>query len=542
MVPEQQQLQAQHSWAQLEKHAEQLRLQHVSDLFAQDAGRFETLSVEACGLLLDLSKQRLNGETLTLLEKLAGERKLDDWIASLFGGDRVNCTEEREAMHWQLRAKTPPTEVEAELSRMENMVDRILRGHWHGYKGESITDVVNIGVGGSDLGPLMASRALHQFEPAEGGRPKLHFVSSMDGSQLDSLLASLNPRTTVFIVSSKSFTTVDTLTNADTARYWLERGCGGTSPALMRCHFIGVSANADKMREWGIPDTNQLRFWDWVGGRYSLWSAIGLPIALSIGMAGFREFLAGARDIDSHFQQAPWSQNLPVLMGLVDIWNINFLGISTRAVLPYDGRLLHWPAYLQQLEMESNGKSVDRAGRTLDYHTGSVVWGEVGPNAQHAFYQLLHQGTQPVVCEFLMVARRYHEVPQTLGQQELERQHALALANCLAQARLLALGDTALERKSEVDPHKRYHGNQPCSTLLMDALTPRTLGSLIALYEHKVFVEAVIWGINPFDQWGVEMGKVIARSMQGLLAGEGEDAGLDSSTLGLAGQIRRYRK
>ena len=450
--------------------------------------------------------------------------------------------EQREAMHWRLRADEPGSEVEIELARMEEMVDRILSGHWRGYLGDSITDVVNIGVGGSDLGPLMATRALHQCEPDKGLRPRLHFVSSMDGSHLDALLAGLNPRTTLFIISSKSFTTIDTLTNAATARCWLERGCGGASTALMRCHFIGVSARSDKMDAWGIPSGNQLRFWEWVGGRYSLWSAIGLPIALSIGMTGFREFLAGARAMDQHFQQTPLLQNIPVLMGLVDIWNINFLGISARAVLPYDGRLQHLPAYLEQLEMESNGKSVDRAGQTVTYQTCPVIWGEVGPNAQHAFYQLLHQGTEPVSCEFLMVARRYSDLPVTQDQKELEEQHALALANCLAQSRLLALGDSALGRDESAEPHKRYRGNQPSSTLLMDALTPRSLGSLIALYEHKVFVEAVIWGINPFDQWGVEMGKVIAKGMQGLLSGEDDGAGLDSSSLGLAGRIRQSRQ
>lgn len=542
MVPEHRPLVEQGSWKQLAKHAEKLRLYHLSDLFARDSDRFDSLNVTSCGLTLDISKQRLTTETLALLERLADERQLAEWVGSLFGGEQVNCTEQREAMHWRLRADEPGSEVEIELARMEKMVERILSGHWRGYLGDSITDVVNIGVGGSDLGPLMATRALHQCEPDKGRRPRLHFVSSMDGSHLDALLAGLNPRTTLFIISSKSFTTIDTLTNAATARCWLERGCGGAAAALMRCHFIGVSASADKMDAWGIPSGNQLRFWEWVGGRYSLWSAIGLPIALCIGMAGFREFLAGARAMDQHFQHAPLLQNVPVLMGLVDVWNINFLGISARAVLPYDGRLQHLPAYLEQLEMESNGKSVDRAGQTVTYQTCPVIWGEVGPNAQHAFYQLLHQGTEPVSCEFLMVARRYSDLPANQDQKELEEQHALALANCLAQSRLLALGDSALGRDESAEPHKRYRGNQPSSTLLMDALTPRSLGSLIALYEHKVFVEAVIWGINPFDQWGVEMGKVIAKGMQGLLSGEDDGADLDSSSLGLASRIRQSRQ
>jgi len=541
MIPLHQPLVDKLSWLKLEEHAEELSTQHLNDLFSSNKKRFDSLSASACGLTLDISKQRLTTRTFELLGGLADERQLAGWIKSLFDGDKVNCTEGRQAMHWRLRSVDPGSEVEDQLQHMGVIVDRILSGHWRGYLGDSITDVVNIGVGGSDLGPLMATRALHQCEPDKGKRPRLHFVSSMDGSHLDSLLAGLNPRATLFVVSSKSFTTIDTLTNASTARCWLERECGGSSAALMRCHFIGVSASHKKMDAWGIPASNQLFFWEWVGGRYSLWSAIGLPIALCIGMKAFREFLAGAHDMDLHFQNTPVLQNLPVMMGLVDIWNINFLGISARAVLPYDGRLQYLPAYLEQLEMESNGKSVDRAGQTVPYHTCPVIWGEVGPNAQHAFYQLLHQGTEPVSCEFVMVARRYAEKADTPDKIELEQQHALALANCLAQSRLLALGDAALGNYDNLDPHKRYRGNQPSSTLLMDALTPRALGSLIALYEHKVFVEAVIWGINPFDQWGVEMGKVIAKGMEALLCGKVDDAQLDSSSLGLADRIRKSR-
>ena len=518
------------AWQALAIDGEQLKSRHLHDLFAEDPQRVEALSAQGAGLLLDISKQRLTPNTLELLAGVADSCDLAGWRARLFAGDKVNMTEGRAAMHWRLRAREDDApEVAAELARMALMVERILLGHWRGYLGERITDVVNIGVGGSDLGPLMAASALHQFQPPAGQRPQLHFVSSMDGSQLDSLLEQLNPRTTLFIVSSKSFTTVDTLTNAQTARTWLERGCGGPSPALMRCHFIAVSASPAKVREWGIGDDNCLNFWDWVGGRFSLWSAIGLPIALTIGMDGFRQFLAGARAMDEHFQAAPWKQNLPVMLALVDVWNCNILGIPARAVLPYDGRLNYLPGYLEQLEMESNGKSIDRHGQPVAYDTCPVIWGEVGPNAQHAFYQLLHQGTRPVACEFLVTARRYPEAPINDHQRALETQHGLALANCLAQSRLLAFGDHALSTASD-NPHKRYRGNQPSTTIMMPSVTPASLGALIALYEHKVFAEAVIWGINPFDQWGVEMGKVLAEGMQARLAGKPVGDPLDAST------------
>jgi len=366
----------------------------------------------------------------------------------------------------------------------------------------------------------------------------------MDGSQVSQILQELNPRTTLFLVSSKSFTTVDTLHNATTARQWLGRGLGldCDDASLLRCHFIGISANPERMSEWGIMPDNQLLFWDWVGGRYSLWSAIGMPIALTVGMDGFRDMLAGAHEMDHHCRTRPWENNIPVMLALVDVWNINFLGINARAVLPYDGRLKHLPAYLEQLEMESNGKSVARSGEPVEYGTCPVIWGEVGPNAQHAFFQLLHQGTQPIACEFLMTARRYTEAQHFDAVCELEAQHSLSNANCLAQSRLLALGERALEPEVALPSYKRYHGNQPSTTLVREELSPRVLGALLAMYEHKVFVQAVIWGINPFDQWGVEMGKVIATGMLEVLADPESASGLDASSLALARHIAKRQK
>lgn len=545
MVPEQDVLTISTIWSQLAQRAGQEKLLHLADLFEADQSRFERFSLDACGVLADFSKQRMSDESRDLLVKLADERQLRHWLDALFAGEEVNCTEGRAAKHWCLRepADLAP-QVHEQLDAMEGMVERILKGHWRGVLGDAITDVVNVGVGGSDLGPLMAAFALQsRLPPAGQTRPRIHFASSMDGSQVSQVLQELNPRTTLFLVSSKSFTTLDTLHNAKTARQWLARGLGlhYDDVSLLRCHFIGISANAERMSAWGIMPTNQLQFWDWVGGRYSLWSAIGLPIALTVGMDGFRELLAGAHEMDQHCRSQPWQDNLPVMLALVDVWNINFLKIPARAVLPYDGRLKHLPAYLEQLEMESNGKSVSRAGEPLEYDTCPVIWGDVGPNAQHAFFQLLHQGTQPIACEFLMTARRYTEDMHSEAAAELEGQHALSNANCLAQSRLLALGERALDPKVALPAYKRYHGNQPSTTLVLEELSPRVLGALLAMYEHKVFVQAVIWGINPFDQWGVEMGKLIATDMLAVLADPEAVSGLDASSMALARHISSFK-
>jgi glucose-6-phosphate isomerase len=534
-------------WQALTEHAQSMRGKHLADLFAVDATRFTRMHREAGPLLLDLSKQRIEEQTLQLLLQMARDKGLESWIARLFSGERVNCSEDRAAMHWALRLPADAdctidgtdvtAQVHAELTRMGEIVDKMRDGQWRGATGEVITDVVNIGVGGSDLGPLMMSEALTDSRKRTASPLRVHFASTMDGSQMSQLLGNMSPHSTLFVISSKSFSTIDTLSNAETARHWLERGLGKRE-GLLDCHFMGVSAAADKMTEWGIAKANQMKLWDWVGGRYSLWSAIGLPVALNIGMQGFHELLAGAYEMDVHFRSAPWEDNLPVLMAMVGVWNTNILGINAHAILPYDGRMKELPNYLEQLEMESNGKSVTRSGEKVKWATCPIVWGNVGPNAQHAFFQLLHQGTEAVTCDFIMPARRYLEKRHNDAATELAAQHELALANCLAQSRLLALGDAALENAESMSADKRYRGNQPSSTLLLDELTPRSMGALIALYEHKVFVQSVIWDINPFDQWGVEMGKKIAVDTLARLRGEacGET---DGSTAGLVERILR---
>jgi glucose-6-phosphate isomerase len=538
------------SWQPLIRHGEIMQGQHLADLFARDSQRFDTLHRQWGPILFDFSKQRIEQQTLTHLMQLAEAQGLQGWIDSLFAGERINTSEGRAAMHWALRL--PPTAickidgeditatVHAQIEHMEQIVCQIRAGQWRGATGEVITDVINIGVGGSDLGPLMVTGALTDSCLPTASPLNIHFASTMDGSQLSQLLGNLSPHSTLFIISSKSFSTIDTLTNAATARHWLQRGLGEGLAGLLDCHFLGVSSAAGKMTDWGIPAQNQLQLWDWVGGRFSLWSAIGLPVALNIGMQGFRELLRGAHDMDEHFRAAPWMDNLPVLLGMIGVWNTNILGINAHAILPYDGRLKELPNYLEQLEMESNGKSVNRSGEPVEYATCPIVWGNVGPNAQHAFFQLLHQGTEAVTCDFIVPARRYLEARHDEAAPELLAQHELALANCLAQSRLLALGDAAVTDADQMPRSKRYRGNQPSSTLLLDELTPYSLGALIALYEHKVFVQSVIWDINPFDQWGVEMGKKIAVDTLEQIRGEGpEFSSADGSTAGLLERIMR---
>ena len=535
------------AWQRLLAHGEMMRGKHLAELFADDHQRFARLHRQYGPILFDFSKQRVEQQTIECLFELACEHGLAERIESLFAGDVVNASENRAAMHWALRlpgddsvlvqGKDVAQSVHAQLQRMDDIVQQMRDGQWRGATGEVITDVVNIGVGGSDLGPLMVTEALTDWCLPGKSALNVHFASTMDGSQLSQLLGGLSAHSTLFIISSKSFSTIDTLSNAATARHWLEREVG-ERPGLLGCHFLGVSAAPEKMTEWGIAPANQMQLWDWVGGRYSLWSAIGLPIALSIGMPAFRELLAGAHSMDQHFQQAPFADNLPVLLGMVGIWNTNVLDINAHAILPYDGRLKELPNYFEQLEMESNGKSVSLAGETLDYATCPIVWGNVGPNAQHAFYQLLHQGTEAVTCDFIVPAKRYLEAQHNEAAVELVAQHELALANCLAQSRLLALGDAAVQGAEKLPLNQRYRGNQPSSTLLLDELTPYSLGALIALYEHKVFVQSVIWDINPFDQWGVEMGKRIAMDTLAYIRGDSPElSNADSSTTGLLARI-----
>ncbi|WP_436872840.1 glucose-6-phosphate isomerase [Acinetobacter haemolyticus] len=517
---------------------------HLNTLFADDPARFSHFSVEHDQIVLDFSKHRVDQNILKALVELADAQSLGRWIKTLFSSEQINYTEHRAAMHWALRLPRDSAfqseitaQVHAQLDRMYALVEKIHAGQYRGATGEVIQDVVNIGVGGSDLGPLMVTHALSDFKVSTAKPLAVHFVSTMDGSQLSDLLHQLRPETTLFIISSKSFGTIDTLSNAQTVRQWLEKALG-SNDKILKNHFIGVSTKPEKMTEWGIAADKQLQLWDWVGGRYSLWSCIGLPIALTIGVAGFKQLLAGAHAIDQHFQNASFHQNIPVLMGLLGAWNNNFLDIQTHAVLPYDGRLKYFAAYLQQLEMESNGKSIQRNGDKVDTATCPIVWGEVGPNAQHAFYQLLHQGTHSVSCDFIAPVKRYNgnQFTYVENADAFVEQHHLALSNCLAQSRLLAFGNQALAANElqDLPAYKQYSGNQPSSTILLKELNPYSLGMLIAMYEHKVFVQSVLWNINPFDQWGVEKGKEIANQLLPILNREQVDlSSFDASTQGL---------
>ena len=528
----------------LKDKASKMKSLHLNQLFGQNDQRFEQLSVQFDCLTFDYSKHRVDLNIIDELTQFAKQKKLNGWIERLFSTEQINYTEQRAAMHWALRLPKHDLvhtalsdQVHVQLDRMYALVNQIHAGQYRGCTGEVIQDVVNIGVGGSDLGPLMVSHALSDFKVKTKKPLGVHFVSTMDGSQLSDLLHQLRPETTLFIISSKSFGTIDTLSNAQTVRQWLEKSLGDDTCSV-RHHFIGVSTKPEKMTEWGIAPENQFLLWDWVGGRYSLWSCIGLPIALSIGVEGFKQLLAGAYAVDQHFQTAPLNQNVPVLMGLLGVWNNNFLDIQTHAVLPYDGRLKYFASYLQQLEMESNGKSIQRNEQKVELDTCPILWGEVGPNAQHAFYQLLHQGTHSVSCDFIAPVQRYNANQFTYVENAdaLIAQHYLALSNCLAQSRLLAFGNQALDQNEleQLPEYKQYAGNQPSTTMLLNELNPYSLGMLIALYEHKVFVQSVIWNINPFDQWGVEKGKEIANQILPVLNGDQSDLSkLDASTQGL---------
>ena len=546
------------AWQQLKLHCDQgMGSAKLSDLILED-NRMSAFSIEMEGLFVDLSKNRLSSETLPLLEQLAEECDLEGWIAKLFSGEKVNASEDRAALHTLLRqgftkSETPKAPgvgtntqtskakaVEGQLQKMAEMVEKIRTAQWRGASGRAITDVVNIGVGGSDLGPLMVTESLQAMPQVSS--INVHFISSIDGTQTSNVLKSLDPKTTLFILASKSFETIDTLVNAETAVHWLEQA-GLQKSEILSQHFIGISTKPDKMAEWGILPKNQLEFWDWVGGRYSMWSAIGLPIAIKVGMDGFYDFLAGAAEMDEHFQTAPIRQNIPAMLALIDIWNVNFLDIPQKAILPYDARLKYLPAYLSQLVMESNGKSVDREGKAINYQTCPIIWGEVGPNAQHAFYQLLHQGTRKIMCDFIAISQRddFDGTSNENIDQSFLTQHSLSLANCLAQSRVLMLGDDAIPEclRAEFDnPFKHYPGNQPSNTLVLDELSPNSIGKLIALYEHKTFVESVIWNINPFDQWGVELGKLIAKETHAAMTSEEVCQEFDPSTRALIKRLK----
>ena len=533
------------AWVQLKKHFNDIEPQSIASFFG-DKNRTDTFSLSLSSLYLDFSKNKIDSTTVALLVKLAEQQSLKTKINELLLGENVNHSENRPALHTALRVSPSlensssidrQSEIETQLKKMDAIVNKIRVGQWRGATGKKITDVVNIGVGGSDLGPLMVVHALQNtISPVE-----LHFISSIDGTQFAKLLKQLNQETTLFIIASKSFTTIDTLANSETVLQWLKEKIHNTS-AIYSQHFIGVSANKKMMAKWGLSKSNQLLIWDWVGGRYSMWSSIGLSIALKIGMDGFRKFLAGANKMDIHFATEPFKQNIPVMMALINIWNINFLNINKKAILPYDARLKYLPAYLSQLVMESNGKQVNHSGETVNYKTCPILWGEVGPNAQHAFFQLLHQGTQKVMCDFIAIIDRDDFDTDSKGTKEvsLKKQHDLALANCFAQSRVLMMGDDAIPDKLKEkfnSPFKHYPGEQPSNTILLDSISPKNMGMLIALYEHITFVESVIWEINPFDQWGVELGKLIAQETYQAIQGTNYD--FDASTESLINKVKR---
>ena len=530
-------------WAALERHAAAVRDAHLRDLFASDPARGEELVVDVGDLYIDYSKNRVTRETLPLLAALARRAGLPRRIEAMLAGERINVTEGRPALHVALRAPRDAVievdghnvvpDVHAVLDRMLGLADRVRSGAWTGATGERIRAVVNIGIGGSDLGPAMAYRALRdRADPAI----EVRFVSNIDGVDVLDAVDGLDPRSTLFVVCSKTFTTLETLTNARSARDWLLGGLAGeAADDPVRHHFVAVSTNAEEVEAFGIDSSEMLGFWDWVGGRYSVDSAIGLSLAIAIGPQGFQEFLAGFHAVDEHFRSTPIERNAPVLLGLLGIWNGNFLGAETHAVLPYSQRLARFPAYLQQLDMESNGKSVDVHGRPVETTTGPVVWGEPGTNGQHTFYQLIHQGTRLVPCDLIGICAPAVEVGE---------HHDLLMANLLAQAEALAFGKTGEEVAAEgvappLVPHRTFPGNRPTNVILAPRLTPSVLGQLIALYEHKVFTQGVVWGINSFDQWGVELGKALAsRIAPELTSPAPPELRHDSSTNAL---IRRYR-
>jgi len=537
------------AWRALQAHFGALRDTTLRDLFAADPARGERLSAEGAGLFLDYSKNRVTDETLGLLLDLVRETGVEARRDAMFAGERINVTEDRAVLHTALRAprgavvefggQNVVPGVQEVLGRMAAFADRVRGGTWLGATGKPLRNVVNIGIGGSDLGPVMASEALKH---SADRRLTLGFVSNVDGTDLTEKTRGLDPQETLFIVSSKTFTTQETMANAHSARAWLLAGLGNVADegAAIARHFVAVSTNADEVANFGIDTANMFGFWDWVGGRYSLDSAIGLSLMIAVGPENFGELLAGFHEMDEHFRRAPLEENLPVLLGVLGVWYRDFFGAQTHAVLPYDQYLAYFPAYLQQLDMESNGKHVTLDGQVVDYDTGPVVWGQPGTNGQHAFYQLIHQGTTLIPCDFIGFCQTLNPLPTPGGPSH----HDLLMANVFAQTEALAFGKT-LEQvqaegvKSTLAPHRVFEGNRPTNTILADRLTPRTLGALIALYEHKVFVQGAIWNINSFDQWGVELGKVLAGKIVPELTAAGEpELNHDSSTNAL---IRRYR-
>lgn len=521
------------AWRALAEHAERMRPRHLRQLFAEDSERFARFSLASDGLLFDYSKQRLDATTLALLGDLARAADVSGWTARMFAGEPVNPSEQRAALHTALRASdTTPILVDGEdirpgiaatRAQMRRFCDAVRGGRWRGYAGDPIRNVVNLGIGGSDLGPRMATTALSAYTHPS---LRVHYVSNLDAADLAPILEALDPRTTLFVVTSKTFTTVETTTNARSARDWLLSAAGDAADAAMAQQFVAVTARSAEALRFGVTAGNIFTFSDWVGGRFSLWSAVGLPLALAIGMDAFEEMLAGAESMDRQFRDAPLEHNLPLLMALIGIWNINFLNAWNLSVSPYSQSLCHLPDYLQQLDMESNGKSLAPDGKPIGVHTAPVLWGGAGSNTQHAYFQLLHQGNWLIPSDFIAFANSDYPLPG---------HHDKLLANCLAQAEALAFGN------HHDDPLRGCPGNQPSSTLLLPRLTPATLGQLVAAYEHKVCAQAAIWGINPFDQWGVELGKTLAARLLPAIS-DGQPIDTDASTDGQLAWLRAHRE
>ena len=538
-------------WQQLQRHARDMSSRHMRDMFREDPARFETFSAMFEDILLDYSKNRITGETRSLLLDLARQADVEGWRDRMFRGDKINVTERRAVLHIALRNRSGrPIVVDGEdvMPRVQRVLDHmrafsesVRSGEWRGYTGKAITDVVNIGIGGSDLGPVMVTEAL---KPYASPGLRAHFVSNVDGTQIAEVLKAINHETSLFIIASKTFTTQETLTNAESAKAWFLYAAKDRGAVAK--HFVALSTNEKEVRKFGIDERNMFEFWDWVGGRYSLWSAIGLSIAVSLGMDRFEELLAGAFAMDEHFRTAPLEKNLPVLLGVLGVWYNNFFDAQSHAILPYDQYMHRFPAYFQQGDMESNGKRVTRDGETAAYSTGPVIWGEPGTNGQHAFYQMIHQGTKLIPADFLAPIETHNPVGQ---------HHAILLSNFFAQTEALMKGKTEAEAREELAaqgitdpdrerllPHKVFPGNKPTNSILFRKLTPRTLGSLIAMYEHKIFVQGIIWNINSFDQWGVELGKQLAKAILPELAGKGPAGEHDSSTRGLMAYARAVPK
>ncbi|OGV73663.1 MAG: glucose-6-phosphate isomerase [Methylophilales bacterium RIFCSPHIGHO2_02_FULL_57_10] len=537
------------AWRALASHQQEIAAQHMRDMFVADPARFDKFSLKFNDILLDFSKNRITETTLKLLLQLARECGVEEWRDKMFSGEKINFTENRAVLHTALRNRSnKPVLVDGEdvmpgvnrvLGQMRNFTERVRNGVWKGYTGKPITDVVNIGIGGSDLGPFMVCGALKPYSRAD---LRAHFVSNIDGAHLGVTLQKCDPETTLFIVASKTFTTQETLTNAHSARAWFMQAAKDETQIAK--HFVALSTNAQEVAQFGIDTANMFEFWDWVGGRYSLWSSIGLSIALHIGMDNFETLMQGAFEMDEHFRNTPLERNMPVIMGLLGVWYINFFGAQTHAILPYDQSLSRFSAYFQQGDMESNGKFVDREGNRVDYSTGPIIWGEPGTNGQHAFFQLIHQGTNLIPCDFLMPMETHYP----MGDH-----HTILLSNFFAQTEALMGGKTESEARVELEaagikgeamekllPHKVFEGNRPTNSILFDKLTPKTLGSLIALYEHKICVQGIIWNINSYDQWGVELGKQLAQGIQPQLLDATPISGHDASTDGLINYYKRH--